>query len=427
MLGLESLGSTRRSRSMGVGPAVRAFNDQAVPGLGGVWFGKQIVLALLGIHLAAFAREQGVAVSNITGATGVEALAVWWTYEKRLGWHERHGRLPGFRKLRRWRGRKAPTVAEATSRDFYIVQPMRIGTLAPLAAFGLVHAPSRLFNSYSVAPRGEALLEQACPTARTSLERWIIGGDAPYQYSNTIDDIDPTRLLAPCAIELLREGFLSGIDGEGQRRAEALSWVSALRSRSEGHPDWGIKPPEIAEVHWKDMRSGAAFGSLLAAVGAVDAGSLLDHVEAAIGQNAQHQVALRDLPRWLPVSSVKEVRRRAADFLDLRHDPSPDQIASRLCHECQISDDAELLARLIERDGRILRLVDGKVLPGGAFAGRQIGDAAAAPALEEDDDALEEAPMDGLPPLPEEISHRIGNLFHLASDLGANAEVEIVA
>ena len=144
LLGLESLASTRRNRTLGVAPAVRVFNELAVPGLGNAWFGRQIVLALLGIDLAASAREQGRPVTNIAAATGVEALAVWWTYEKRVGWAERAARLPGFRKLRRKKN-KPPTFAEASSRSFYVVQPMRIGTLDPLAAFGLVDAPSRRF------------------------------------------------------------------------------------------------------------------------------------------------------------------------------------------------------------------------------------------------------------------------------------------
>ncbi|WAP70084.1 hypothetical protein OH818_08095 [Jiella pelagia] len=378
------------------------------------------MLALLGIHLASRAGERGFAVSNIAAANAVEALAVWWTYQRRLGWGERHERLPGSRKLRRWKDAEPPSFGEAISRSFYVVQPMRIGTLDPLATFGLVNAPSRRFNSYSVAPRGESLLEEACPAARTTLESWVTGGELPYQYNATINDIDPTQPVVPLAAEILLEGFLSGGERERRRRDAALKWVSALRSHAEGHASWNNRPHDISEEHWHDMRAGSHFGLLLTAAGAVDTGSLLDHVEAALAQMGKREIALGELPRLLPTEPIAEVRRRAVHFLDLRHDPSPDGMATRLCIDCLVRDDADMLSRLIERDGRILRLVDGKVLPGPAFAGRTLAfDRSDTAALlsDEEEDRAEEAPVGVLPPLPDGISYRVGNLFHLAPDL----------
>ena len=42
LLGPKALGNERRTRTLGLVVAVCAFNDLAVPGLGGVWFGKQL-------------------------------------------------------------------------------------------------------------------------------------------------------------------------------------------------------------------------------------------------------------------------------------------------------------------------------------------------------------------------------------------------
>ncbi|WP_304009000.1 hypothetical protein [Desulfovibrio piger] len=44
---------------------MRRFNNLAVPGLGGVWFGKQIFLDLLGVAVAEYARTQGTSIQNI--------------------------------------------------------------------------------------------------------------------------------------------------------------------------------------------------------------------------------------------------------------------------------------------------------------------------------------------------------------------------
>ena len=59
LLGPETLPSLRRTRGLGIAASVRRFNDLAVPGLGGVWFGKQIFLALLGVAVAEYVRAWG--------------------------------------------------------------------------------------------------------------------------------------------------------------------------------------------------------------------------------------------------------------------------------------------------------------------------------------------------------------------------------
>lgn len=60
--------------------AVRDLHERAVPGLGGVRFGKQLFLAALGVAVAERARECRVQVSNIEVANAIEALACWLTW-----------------------------------------------------------------------------------------------------------------------------------------------------------------------------------------------------------------------------------------------------------------------------------------------------------------------------------------------------------
>lgn len=42
-LAREDADSLRKTRGLGLGAAVRIFNDRAVPGLGGLWFAKPIL------------------------------------------------------------------------------------------------------------------------------------------------------------------------------------------------------------------------------------------------------------------------------------------------------------------------------------------------------------------------------------------------
>lgn len=74
LLGPEQLAGSRRTRPLGLGSAVRKFNQLAVPGLGGVWFAKQLFLATLGVIVADRLRQISRNVKTIEIANAVEAL-----------------------------------------------------------------------------------------------------------------------------------------------------------------------------------------------------------------------------------------------------------------------------------------------------------------------------------------------------------------
>ncbi|WP_140882750.1 hypothetical protein [Muricoccus nepalensis] len=402
---------------------VRAFNEMAVPGVGGVWYGRQILLALLGIHLAETVRRQGRSVSNITTANAVEALAVWCAYKR----HGKHPRLPGVRKFGRQSLSQHPTFKLAGTRTFYVSQPMRIRTVDALATLGFVEAPSRRFNVYSCTELGQTLLQVARPEARRTLLDWVNGGGLPSRPKVTIDDLDPTRPLPVRVREILREAFISGTGPDRMRRQRALDWVESLARRASGHTDWEQQPSEIADgAHWADMRAGAAFTRVVAAAaGEIEGGSVLGQVEARMGTTRSTKLDIADAANDALRPALKELRRRASAFLEAGHDPSPGRAASSFCADCAQQDDVALLSRLITRDGRILRLVDGVILAGAAFRGQPLGTMGGSDRTvdPDNDDGSDEpanaAPASGVPPLPEGISLRISNLLSLAADLRA--------
>ena len=82
LLGPDKLESERRTRTLGLAVAVRAFNDLAVPNLGGVKFSKNVFLACLGIHVAEKVRLEGKQVSNIQVANAIEALGCILSFEE---------------------------------------------------------------------------------------------------------------------------------------------------------------------------------------------------------------------------------------------------------------------------------------------------------------------------------------------------------
>ena len=74
--------SNRRIRTLDLAVATRDFNERAVPGLGGVWFGRQIYLSVLGVCVAREAGRAGCKASPIQVANSIEALACWLSLQK---------------------------------------------------------------------------------------------------------------------------------------------------------------------------------------------------------------------------------------------------------------------------------------------------------------------------------------------------------
>ena len=154
LLGPETLASEHRTRALGLGATVRSFNDLAVPGLGGGWFGKQLLLGALGVAIAERVRNSGKRAQNIEVTNAVEALACWLALDF-SGW-KRDPRLRGALKLS---GKKDLSFATVSKRSFYVTQPMRQATVQPLRALGVIESSGERFNAFRCTRHGEAFIE----------------------------------------------------------------------------------------------------------------------------------------------------------------------------------------------------------------------------------------------------------------------------
>ena len=92
ILGPGSVESVRRVRTLQLAATTRDFNERAVPGLGGVWFGRQLFLATLGLRVAERATARGSRAGKIAVANAIEALACWLAIKAGLGAGERRVR-----------------------------------------------------------------------------------------------------------------------------------------------------------------------------------------------------------------------------------------------------------------------------------------------------------------------------------------------
>lgn len=413
LLGPEKLVSQRRTRTLGLGAVVRAFNDRAVPGLGGVWFGKQLYLATLGVAVAQEARAQGKRVGNIEVANALEALACWLAYEEN-GWST-DPRLRGRTKMQ-YRTREL-IFPELRKPSFYVTQPMRRGTVQALPALGLVETNSPRFNSFRLETgpedlgeqlgRGFKLINAVCADLRPHnktvpdvLTNWVMGGEKTIDTWPMREALSPLSKISKHARNLLR-GCLEGDDS----RRRALRWVEDVRIQVNRKIVLEDRPAILKEGHWRDLCAGTRFFATRDA-----ALALLGQIETHIGESNGKTMRVDEIG---PIrQELEAVRERAREYLNSGY--SEDGEATRFCKECSDASDQRILCNVVERDGRVLHLSDDVVELDPVFRGQTQG-TGPAEANTEDEGAEEEVTVSL--PFPEHMSPRIRNLYYLNLDL----------
>ncbi|MDH4099093.1 MAG: hypothetical protein OEV28_00785 [Nitrospirota bacterium] len=403
LLGLESLSSARRTRSLGVGAAVRIFNDLAVPGMGNVWFGKQLFLATLGVAVVDLARSNGTQLQNIEVANAIEAMACWLAL-KDNGWKS-DPRLRGAEKMKG--ERKVPSFKYARKREFYVTQPMRMATVQPLPALGVVETAGSRFNAFTCSRYGHDFIEAMCIDYKDIIEHlrgWVRGDAVKVAKLRTV--LSPLEQMPKGAREFLKERLIQGgiqeSDTNKGRRRAALAWVESLREHPTQELAWRSKPLVIDDAHWSDLHAGARF--FIARDAAI---RVLDRLETCVDNQAEQRFSLVDrIPKDIR-EAINSLRVCADTFLQIQH---RNELANAFCEECRDLDDLRLLAKLVGRDNHGLRIQDHIILPGPAFRGET--KSGQSQMEEEGGESVQ-----GAIKWPEGISYRIQNLFLLNLDL----------
>lgn len=405
LLGPENLSSTRRIQNLNLGAAVRYFNDLAVPGLGGVWYGKQLLLATLGVAIAEEARNRGAKVQNIEVANAIEALACMRAYEKN-GW-QRDSRLKGITMLR---VKTNLCFQKVRQKGFYVTQPMRMATVQALPALGFVEADSARFNTFSCTQVGRNFIEAATdkhrPYNRTVFEhlvQWVLIRGFHVESKALGQALSLLEPLSSEAVKLLNERLIQGGKESYEdkvRRRNALSWIKTIQKNGK-KVTWDQPQKEITSEHWRDIKAGALFFKVRQA-----ALTALNVTEAYIANQADGKsLSLRhSIPEAIiePLGVIKTTADKyLSKFSELNQD------VKDFCTECAKNDLSGILRDLVKRDGRVLCLIDDDIKPGPAFSGKLLEEYG----KEEDSQSLENKLF------PADISYRIKNLYLLNLDM----------
>ena len=109
------------------------------------------------------------------------------------------------------------------------------------------------------------------------------------------------------------------------------------------------------------------------------------------------------------------MRELARLFLDNPLAQRTDAVAARFCLDCSAPEESHVLASLVSRDGRVLRLQGTQVLPGSAFQFEVLA-VTDQPAGEPQGQVAENA-------LPAWISPRVERLYQLDLDLQGQLDI----
>jgi len=372
LLGIGGFQSTRRARTLQLGGCVRDFNDLAVPGMGGVSFGKQLYLSAMGVAVAEQARKKGFQVSPIEVANAIEALGCRLSYEK-SGWKQSN-RLLGITKLRNVTDLSFDNLRK---RSTYVTQPMRMPTVQALPAIGLAESDWQRFNRFQLSQIGESLIEQYCnefglvyhsQNVKEYLTTWVIKkGSQISQSENLYKAISPLIKLSSKSKNEIRNLILNNGDEKHTIRRKAIfNWAETLAKQENLKSNWQSKPVALSNDHWLDLKSGAYFFATRNA-----ALKLLDQIEIVIARSKEKKISLSEANKEFTKGSLNIIKRdllaSATRFLQLDCDSSENKEATRFCNECLANNDT--IRRLIERDGVGLQLSGENIIRGYAFKG----------------------------------------------------------
>jgi len=340
ILAPDTIISQRRQQNLGLASAVRHFNDSSVPGLGGMWFPMPILWSVLAVSIAEELRVPALPVGN-----AIEALMMRRAKE---GLADR--RVRGARKMQ---GLEDWSFKNLKRRGTYVVQPIRMAMVQPLVALGFVRG-SR-YGSFAIHTAGAQMLNlPVMADYRRVLGAWAHGG-TPHGLKDVIAGLSPNAPVPHEVRKLILARLIGGDDPSASRRRTlvALGTGPSASQLDATEPLSGITPD-----HWTDLRAGAAFMDLRNAALAV-----LYRLEHRLLQlrdaNESAVLSVHEATKVVgePTVALRQCARQQGD----RIDAGAEATSRKFLSEVRDLPVPQLLQKLAERDGTVIRWRDGRI------------------------------------------------------------------
>ncbi|WBU54427.1 hypothetical protein [Paracoccus sp. SCSIO 75233] len=353
ILAPDSVVSLRRQQSLGLAAAVRFHNDSAVPGLGGMWFAMPILWSVLAVAIAEEQKRPTLPVGN-----AVEALMM----RDAIG----PGSDPRVRGARKLQDVDDWSFQNLSRRGTYVMQPIRMAMVQPLAALGFVEGGR--YGAFRIGPAGRRMLDQSVMKGHHDvLAKWVRGDKRPKGLSSVRKQLSATAEV-PRGVRNLIYTQLQGGSNEGAARRRNLIALgrgpSAQQLEGEG-PLSGIAPD-----HWRDLRGGVGFMDLRDAALAV-----LDRIEKRLREMRDANESVRLTPDDAAKHAEQEIEhlqslaRRKGPRIAATEEP----VSCTFLTEIESSRKHDLMEGLAKRDASVITLRDGHLTLGPAAGEGLVG------------------------------------------------------
>lgn len=346
----KDLPQARLRLDFGLRPAIIAFNDWAVPGLGGASFVRQLSWACMGLRLA---QEVKSAATPARIAEGLEALASWMVVKGlREGVLER--RVQGRRKFA---DRKTLSFGDVAHHSAYVTVPFRRSSTRALPGLGLCVREEARFGALELSAAGAELAEHALAVgtngqARRALVTWIEEPDTPIKNVSAVirAALDP-RIATEREKRLVRTQLLVE-----PRRAELAGLMARHRpedlARPEGRQQFLSQLQDRA--HAARLQTCFAFEDVRAS--ALQAAHVLGEAVADAERTPAALAAREDV-----VTIFDALAKHCAVLLDGLDAAAPAE-AGAFCQTLGVAQPLDArIPSLVQRMPLLFSLVDGKI------------------------------------------------------------------
>lgn len=403
----------RLTLDFGLRAADQFYRELVVPGLGRVWFVRQLSWPLAAVALHAEMKADGNAPKPTAICHGIEALACKLEYFARAD--ERSDRIVGTRAFARDEGGTIWTFSQLRLQAQYVRNTHRAAaTRTVRTRAGLGFASGQRFDLLELEPVGRALANELLNqnvgprnggTLRGWLKPWIRGErEVPRSASTLLEALSPESPTRG-ERELVSARVLdaSGADGaKRQRLADATGRAAEM--------------PDIESVIVERLRRAGNRTQADEVIAARAFGAMLDRARGVVAEltrviePARGGVAVAEIVRDKDLRAAVRALRTAAEQLTEKAklvDTARESTSTVFADAIRKSDDHECVRHVVARAGEVLCLAGGHVTRGGLF--RVIRSSDALEGVEEGSSRIE--------PDHTGRTFRIANLHSLLRDL----------
>ena len=358
---LEEFPTQRALLHLGLNKAVRYYRELVAPGIGGVWFVRQLSWAVAGIQLAKDINKD-IPASRIANA--IEALAcklIWKVDNTANG-------IRGKRAFLRYPD--ARLFKELSRSKYYVQVTFRQSSVSALLRLGMTEGGMR-FNSMLLSPIGEDLakmfLTHGGSDIHKTLSNWINGESFPAS-GDKVKWLG-RKYASSKEKKIVADRLLANTNDDISHLQRRSLLIAAFGNRNN------VNMPELQDVKRKlnqnqvsEIETAEAFDTML-----VTARTLI-HECAGKLESAQSK-PITDLAKEKEIKkTIEAIKENAQNYLKRAKDSNKiHKDANKFAHSIiNNAGEEDILEKVVLRDGAILTCSDRKIWQGTLFDRRQV-------------------------------------------------------